>query len=160
VALLTNKLIDQYRNEPRHLRNTHSKTNACVRAQFIVEDHLWEKFKVGVFKGRTPADRTYKAWVRFSNAADHPTPDTEKDFRGMAVKLLGVSGDRFAVPSPAYGGPGQSEDIEKSTQDFLFIGHDAFFAGNPQHFHDVFNAIVQGGGHGLDNPQLVWHLLT
>jgi choline dehydrogenase len=160
IELLSAKLIDQYKNEPRHLRDTHSKTNACVRAQFIVEDHLWEKFKVGVFRGRTLADRTFKAWIRFSNAADHPTPDTVKDFRGMAVKLIGVRGDKFAVPSQGYAGPEPDDDDEKLTQDFLFIGHNAFFAGNPQHFHDLFAALVEGGGHGLDNPLLIGHLLT
>ena len=114
VALLTAKLDDQYRNAPAHLRDTHSKTNACVRAQFLVEDHLWEKFKVGVFKGRTPADRTFKAWVRFSNAADHPTPDTAKDFRGMAIKLFGVRGEKLAVPSPGYADPGRGTSRRSS----------------------------------------------
>jgi choline dehydrogenase len=161
VALLTGKLHDQYKNEPRHLRDTHAKTNACVRAQFVVEDHLWEKFKVGVFKGRTPVDRTFKAWIRFSNAADHPTPDTMEDFRGMAIKLLGVRGEKFPVPSPGYAGPGPDDDNEKLTQDFLFIGHDAFFAGNARHFHDLFAAIVAGGGTAAPtNLPLIGHLLT
>ena len=160
VALLTAKLDDQYRNAPAHLRDTHSKTNACVRAQFLVEDHLWEKFKVGVFKGRTPADRTFKAWLRFSNAADHPTPDTAKDFRGMAIKLFGVRGEKLAVPSPGYAGPGREDVEEKLTQDFLFIGHDVFFAGNPQHFHDLFAAIVKGGSDASDSLPVLGHLLT
>lgn len=160
VALLTMKLLDQYKNEPQHLRDTHSKTNACVRAQFIVEDHLWEKFKVGVFKGRTATDRTFKAWIRFSNAADHPTPDTEKDFRGMAVKLVGVQGAKLPVPSPGYAGPGPDGDGEKLTQDFLFIGHNAFFAGNAQHFHDLFAAVVDGGSAAPNNLPVIWHLIT
>jgi choline dehydrogenase len=160
IALLTEKLNDQYKNEPQHLRDTHSKTNACVRAQFIVEDHLWEKFKVGIFKGRAAADRTFKSWIRFSNAADHPTPDTAKDFRGMAIKLLGVRGEKLAVPSAGYAGPGPDDDDEKLTQDFLFIGHNAFFAGNPQHFHDLFTAVVDGGGAAPNNLPVIRHLLT
>jgi choline dehydrogenase len=160
VALLTEKLKNQYKNEPRHLRDTHSKTNACVRAEFIVEDHLREKLKVGVFKGRTAADRTFKAWIRFSNAADHPTPDTVKDFRGMTVKLLGVPGDKLAVPSPEYAGPGPDDDDEKLTQDFLFVGHDAFFAGNAQHFLDLFTAVVRGESSEPNNVLVFWHLIT
>lgn len=160
TVLLTAKLKNQYENKPRHLRDTHSKTNACVRAAFVVEDHLPEKYKVGIFRGRSERDRTFKAWIRFSNAADHPTPDTAGDFRGMAIKLLGVGGKKLAVPSAEYAGAGPDDDDEKLAQDILFIGHDAFFAGNPQHFFDLFTAIVEGGGVAPTNLPAIRHLIT
>ena len=91
--------------------------------------------KIGFLKGKPNGDQTYKAWIRFSNAADHVTGDPEADFRGMAIKMFGVSGERLPVPGD-----------ENDTQDLLFIANDAFFAGSPQHFHDFFSACVNGGG--------------
>ena len=158
VALLSAK--DHYEGGPQEAPGTHSKTNACVLAEFIVEDHLWEKFKVGVFKGRTVADRTFQGWIRFSNAADYPTPDTAKDFRAMAIKLLRVQGEKLAIPSPEYAGPGPDDDDEKLTQDFVFIGHDAFFAGNPEHLFDRLKAVLRGGSNKPNNLPVIWHLIT
>ena len=101
------------------------------KANVSVEPDLADNLSVGIFEG----GRTYKAWIRFSNAADVVTPDTEEDFRGMAIKLFDVPGEKLPVPGD-----------EESTQDLLFIAHDAFFAGSPRHFHDFFAACVAGGG--------------
>jgi len=160
VTLLTAKLNDQYKDAPEFLRDTHPKANACVLADFIVEPALREDLNIGVFKGKPNGDRTYKSWIRFSNAADVVTADTVEDFRGMAVKLFDVQGEKLPVPSPNYTGPGPDDDEEKATQDFFFIAHDAFFAGSPQHFHDFFEAGVRGGSASPDNLPVIWHLLT
>ena len=156
VMLLTGKLKNQYKDEPQFLRDTHPKANACVRADFIVKENLSDNFRLGIFKGKA---KTYKSWIRFSNAADQVTPDTEDDFRGMAIKLFGVEGQKLPVPSP--NSTMLDDDNEERTQDFMFIAHDAFFAGNAQHFHDFFEAVVKGGSvDPLRNPRLLWHLLT
>jgi len=150
ISVLTEKLKAQYKNTVA-LRDTHAKGNACVKANFTVRQDLPADLNIGVFKGKPNGDRTYKAWIRFSNAADHVTSDTEPDFRGMAVKLFGVTGSRLPVPGD-----------ETDTQDFLFVGHDAFFAGSPQHFHDFFAACVEGGGNcnPKHNLAVAWDLLT
>jgi hypothetical protein len=69
----------------------------------------------------------------------------------MSVKMFGVGGERLPVPGD-----------EDDTQDLLFIGNDAFFAGSPQHFHDFFEACVNGGGScdPMRNLYVAWHLLT
>jgi choline dehydrogenase-like flavoprotein len=159
VALLGAGLESRDAGGPRYVPDAYAKANACVRAQFVVDDHLWEKFKVGVFKGRSAADRTFKAWIRFSNVAGHATSDAVKDLRGMAVKVVGVRGEKLGVPSPGYGGPGPDDDDERSTQDFLFIGHDAFVAGNPQHLHDLVAALGEAGAEPSRLP-IVWHTVT
>jgi choline dehydrogenase len=150
VDVLTGKLNKQYAGV-LHLRDTHPKANACVKANVTINPDLPPELKVGFLKGKENGDQTYKAWIRFSNAADHITGDPEADFRGMAIKMFGVSGERLPVPGD-----------ENDTQDLLFIGNDAFFAGSPQHFHDFFAACVNGGGScdPMQNPYVAWHFLT
>lgn len=145
VAELTGKLNNQYEGL-QHLRDTHPKANACVKADITVAPNLPDNLKVGFLKGTS-----YKAWIRFSNASDTATADTQDDFRGMAIKMFGVSGDRLPIPGD-----------EDNTQDLLFIANNAFFAGSPQHFHDFFAACVKGGDtcDPMKNPYVVWHLLT
>jgi hypothetical protein len=62
-----------------------------------------------------------------------------------------VSGERLPEPGD-----------EDNTQDLLFVSHDAFFAGNPQQFHDFFAACEKGGGScsPFRNAYVAWHLLT
>ena len=133
------------------LRDTHPKANACVKADVTIARNLSPRLKAGFLQGKPDGGQTYKAWIRFSNAADKVNADTEDDFRGMAIKMFGVSGDRLPDPGD-----------EDNTQDLLFIGNDAFFAGSPQHFHDFFAACVKGGGacDPMKNPYVAWHLLT
>jgi hypothetical protein len=150
IEVLTGKLNAQYQDK-LHLRDTHPKANACVKANVTVAPDLPADLKIGFLKGKPNGDQTYKAWMRFSNAADHVTADTEADFRGLAIKMFGVSGERLPIPGD-----------EGNTQDLLFIAHNAFFAGNPQHFHDFFAACVKGGGScdPMRNPYVAWDLLT
>jgi len=150
VQVLTGKLDAQYKGA-LHLRDTHPKANACVKANITVVPNLQANLGVGFLKGRPDGDKTYKAWIRFSNAADRVTGDRENDFRGMAIKMFGVAGERLPKPGD-----------EDDTQDLLFIGSNAFFAGAPQHFLDFFSACVKGGGScdPLQNPYVAWDLIT
>jgi choline dehydrogenase len=150
AALLTARFDDQQK-QARPLRNSHTMGRACVKANVEIDPDLPPNLKVGFLKGKPDGENTYKAWIEFSNAGDYLAADTEPDFRGMAVKLFGVSGDRLPDPGD-----------EDNTQDLLFFGHDAFFAGNPQHFHDFFVACAKGGGScdPMKNPYVTWHLLT
>jgi len=71
--------------------------------------------------------------MRFSNSVEELTDDYEKDFRGLAIKLMGINGERLPLPGD-----------ENHSQDFLFLGHDAFFAANPIEFFDFFDASFSG----------------
>jgi hypothetical protein len=150
VNVLTAKLKVQYK-DVRFLRDIHPKADACVRADITIAPGLPDDIKVGFLKGKSTGDQKYKAWIRFSNAADNVTADRERDFRGMSIKMFGVTGGRLSDPGD-----------EDDTQDLLFIGHDSFFAGSPQHFHDFFAACVKGGGscNPKNNPYVAWDLLT
>lgn len=70
-------------------RDTHAKGQGCAKALFTV-GVVPDAYRVGLFS----EPKTYRAWVRFSNAAETRKADDEPDGRGMAIKLMGVGGDR------------------------------------------------------------------
>jgi hypothetical protein len=61
----------------------HSKQVAGVRAEFEVLPTIPEYLQVGFFKPGV----TFPATLRFSNAAGEMRPDTQKDMRGVALRL-------------------------------------------------------------------------
>ncbi|MEM1191598.1 MAG: catalase [Pseudomonadota bacterium] len=97
-------------------RDAHAKATGCVRALFEVNGDIPERYRHGVFA--TPA-RAYKAWARFSNGDMLVQPDGKPDARGMAIKLMGVDGERIAQELPSRG-----------TQDFIATNTKAFFNRN------------------------------
>jgi len=100
--------------KPLALRDAHPKAHGCVLAEFRVEDQLPPHLAQGVF---VPG-KSYPAWIRFSNGfPDAKQPDAKPDVRGMAIKLLGVPGDKV-LP----------EERDAQTQDFILISHPVFFA--------------------------------
>jgi hypothetical protein len=115
--------------EKKMLRQAHSKMHGCVKAAFIVEDSLPSHLKVGVFKEA----KTYHAWVRFSNGNTKPQHDKKKDIRGVAIKLLGVAGEKIL-----------NDEYALSTQDFLFISSEVFFSKNLQEFSELITAVTTG----------------
>ena len=105
-------------------RDAHPKAHGCVRAAFRVEDTLAPELAHGVF---VPG-RSYDAWIRFSNG--NPLPDradAKGDARGMAVKLLGVPGDKLL-----------ERERDADTQDFVLINHPVFFVDDPQRYLRLF----------------------
>ena len=93
-------------------RDAHPKAHGCVRATFRVEDVLPPQLAQGVF---VPG-KSYAAWIRFSNGDGDPNrADAKGDSRGMAIKLLGVPGEKLL---PA--------EKDAQTQDFLMITHPVF----------------------------------
>jgi hypothetical protein len=128
----------------RMLRDVHSKGHGCVQAEFIVRRDLPEEFRVGVFK----EPRTFQALIRFSNAGalapiGGVTSDYVSDARGMAIKLLGVEGEKLL------------EDQKLAdTQDFLLFSVNTFFTSGPEDFFSLMNAITSG------RVANIWYLLT
>jgi hypothetical protein len=116
VTKLVSTIESQVRHDypPPHMkRDAHTKMHGCVQAEFHVDPDLPEELRYGVFAN---VGQTYRAWVRFSNGFGFQH-DLEFDTRGMAVKLLGVHGERLP-------------EAEGETQDFLLATHDAFFMPN------------------------------
>ena len=94
-------------------RGQHPKGHGCVRGGFIVEPDLPEDLRHGVFR----ETRALPALIRFSNGARWD--DTKPDVHGMAVKLLGIEGEKVL---------GSEKDA--TTQDFVMIDHPVFFVRN------------------------------
>ncbi|MCW5601478.1 catalase family protein [Nitrosomonas sp.] len=114
----------RYLDNPPALRHVHTKTHGCVLADFQVNETLNDEHRHGVFQ----SGARYKAWIRFSNGGSDPAADDkEGDGRGMAIKLMGVPGEKL-LPD------------EHHTQDFMMINHPVFFINDPQKYLSLVQA--------------------
>jgi hypothetical protein len=92
----------------KRVRGLHMKLHAGLLAEFQVLPNLPEHARFGVF--REP--RVFPAVVRFSNGESYGKPDKEIQPRGIAIKLVGVSGPKLL-----------EDQKEAVTQDFLATSH-------------------------------------
>jgi hypothetical protein len=114
-------IIDTFRKQMSGLwrpggyeRGGNTKTHGIVRAEFIVHDHLPEKFRRGIFATR----RSYPAWVRFSGPGPYVTPDIDDvGFMSISVKLMDVPGPKLM-------------DEELHTQDMFGVSTPTFVTGD------------------------------
>lgn len=112
-------------------RDAHAKHHGCVAGEFIVETNLPEDINFGVFK---EPGKKFTACIRFSNASANATqPDSKGDARGMAIKLLGVQGEKLLAD-------------EKKTQDFVMINHPVFFIRNLDDYVEFMTAVKEAKG--------------
>jgi hypothetical protein len=110
---IINRSLERDYGRGKYLRRFHVKSHGLVEAELKVEESLPPDLQVGLFK----TCKTYKAWVRFSNASLKPESDEKKAVRGMAVKVLEV--DDTATEKD---GPGNSQDIVLTTNNVFFPG--------------------------------------
>ena len=108
--------ISESKNGLPYRRDAHAKATGCLRATFSVNGDIPEHFQHSVFS--QPGEE-YKAWIRFSNGDMLVQPDGKADARGMAIKLMGVDGEKVA---PELRGA--------KTQDFIMTNTPAFFNQN------------------------------
>jgi hypothetical protein len=109
VIVPRQKEVAQRPPGPRPLqRCLHYKTHAGVMAEFQVLPNLPEHARFGVFK----EPRLLPAVVRFSNGESFDKPDQKAQPRGIAIKLVGVSGPKLL-----------EDQKEAVTQDFLATSH-------------------------------------
>ncbi|HYD79764.1 MAG TPA: catalase family protein [Paucimonas sp.] len=129
-------------------RDAHPKMHGVVKAEFIVEPDLPDELRVGLFA--RPA--TYQAWVRFSNQFDTINPDTVRDIRGMAIKLMGVPGEKLL-----------EAERHEQTHDFLTISTNVFVTKDVEEFDDMIRALMSGTLAKLwffaTHWRVVWNLL-
>jgi hypothetical protein len=102
-------------------RDAHPKHTGLLEAVFEVAHGLPADLREGMFAN----GRTYKAWVRTSNASGKPQSDAIPDFRGLAIKLLDVPGDK--IP----------ESDDPTVQDFVLISNPTMPLGTVRLFHDA-----------------------
>ena len=108
-------------NEPKDilLRGVHPKSHGCVKAEFVVNKEIDEKYRVGLFAN---PGKKFDAWIRYSNAAAVVADDLlagpdgvrKNGSRGMAIKILNIEGDVLSL------------DEGQKNQDFLMINTPMF----------------------------------
>lgn len=111
------------------MRDAHPKAHGLVSAQFIVLDNLPEELRYGVFK--TP--RTYDALIRFSAGNVEVQEDTMPQAAGMAIKLLGVEGEKLL-----------ESEKDATTQDFIMINAPIFFVRNLKDYNILHQELAKG----------------
>lgn len=127
IAQVIEKSIREQYTVGNALRDAHPKAHGCVRAEFHVSKNIPAQFAQGVFI----PDQSYQAWIRFSNASnDASSADIDKDARGVAIKLLGVSGTKIL-----------ESEKQATTQDFIMINHPVFFANDAKRYLSFINDV-------------------
>jgi len=127
IARVIEKSIREQYTAGNALRDAHPKAHGCVRAEFHVSKNIPTQFAKGVFI----PDQSYQAWIRFSNASNDATSaDIDKDARGIAIKLLGVSGEKIL-----------ESEKQATTQDFIMINHPVFFANDAKRYLSFMNDV-------------------
>ena len=93
------------------IRQQHAKSHGFLRGELIVYD-LPDHLRQGMFA--TP--RTYPIIIRLSTAFGEIRSDRVRRPRGMAIKVLGVSGPKALT------------DDKSSNQDFLLVNHKSYIS--------------------------------
>jgi hypothetical protein len=105
------------------LRDAHPKHHGCVNAQLSVPE-LPPALRVGLF--RQPGE--YSAWIRYSTATESVDHDKQKAMLGMAVKVMGVNGEKLL-----------EDEKDADTQDILMLSHPVLPIRNAESFLEVVN---------------------
>ncbi len=127
IAQVIEKSIREQYTAGNALRDAHPKAHGCIRADFHVSKNIPAQFAKGMFI----PDRSYQAWIRFSNASnDASNADIKKDARGIAIKILGVSGQKILESKK-----------QATTQDFIMINHPVFFANDAKRYLSFMNDV-------------------
>ena len=144
VDFTIKQMQSRYKNGKPMLRNVHPKDHGCVKAKFEVNSDLPEELAVGVFQ----RGASYQAFIRFSNADVVKRADSgiENDkvrhgSRGMAIKLLGVTGE------PLFDLHGAQ------TQDFLMVNQPAFAFANVEDYEALSQALAMDPKENKDDAR-------
>ena len=98
------RIFDKYRHA---VRDAHAKSHGILKGELEVYPQLPEHLRQGVFA----SPKQYAVIVRLSTAPGDLQSDRIPSPRGMAIKVIGVIGDKV-LP-----------DDEGSNQDFLFVNN-------------------------------------
>ncbi|WP_223532894.1 MULTISPECIES: catalase family protein [unclassified Pseudomonas] len=124
------RIVDQYRESTRYLRDAHAKAHGCVKAEVQVLPELPGELRQGVF---SEPGKTWQATMRLSNGNAYPQFDSIRDARGMAIKLLDVPGKQLL-----------SDRQGRGEQDFVMFSHPNFFVSNVAEYRQ--NVAAQADG--------------
>src|SRR5258706_5096636 len=122
---LASVLVDKNKKDGVQRRAFHAKAHACVRADLTLYPNRPAQTRYGLFA----RDTTYRTWMRFSSAASGVATDLVPDARGLALKVVGVAGQKLVEPS-------------SQTHDFLFFSSPALFAKDAYEYVAILKAVM------------------
>lgn len=141
------RMDNLYKDEERALRDTHAKSHAAVKGTLEIFDINEEAIKrklsqrasltssqlnaISIKQGLLSLPKQYPVWLRFANGGFTVKNDYEPDTRSMAVKVIGVEGERL----------GQSYDSK--TQDIIVHNSEFFFVKSIKDYNGFFSAVVE-----------------
>jgi hypothetical protein len=138
ISGLRAKMTGDYVNT-RTLRDAHPKIHGCVHGEFTVLPNLPAELGIGLFS----TSNSYPVWIRFSNQNNAVSPDAKPDIRGVAIKLIGVPGEKLIDSDP-----------HCTTHDFILISDSRFVTKDVAQFDGLVKALVGG------KPAMAWYFLT
>ena len=124
----------------RTLRDAHPKMHGCVRGELV--DRA-EPAGAPAHRDLRAAPRTFPAWVRFSNQSGTVSPDSKGDIRGVAIKLMGVAGQKLEMTG-----------TDDTTHDFILISDSRFVTKDVAQFDGLVSALTGG------LVKIAWFFLT
>ncbi|KQS92084.1 catalase family protein [Chryseobacterium sp. Leaf394] len=118
MARVNKIMFERYRHA---VRDAHAKNHGILRGELEIYDNLPEHLAQGLFK----EPRKYPVIIRFSTAPGMIEPDKKSSQRGMAIKIIGVEGEKFLA-----------EDKDALTQDFLLVNYPIIPTGTVKDYLD------------------------
>ncbi|RZK57669.1 MAG: catalase [Pedobacter sp.] len=133
MARVNKIMFERYRHA---VRDAHAKNHGILRGELRVYDNLPKHLAQGLF--REP--KTYPVVIRFSTAPGMIEPDKKSSQRGMALKVIGVEGEKF-LP----------EEKDALTQDFLLVNYPIIPTGTVKDYLDQQKQIEDY----INTPELI-----
>lgn len=118
MARVNKIMFERYRHA---IRDAHAKNHGILRGELEIYDNLPEHLAQGIFK----EPRKYPVILRFSTAPGMIEPDKKSNQRGLAMKIIGVAGEKF-LP----------EEKDAVTQDFLLVNYPIIPTGTVKDYLD------------------------
>ena len=141
------RMDNLYKDKERALRDTHAKSHAAVKGTLEIFDIDQEAIKrelsqraslsssqlntISLKQGLLSLPKQYPVWLRFANGGFTVKNDYEPDTRSMAMKVIGVEGERL------------EQSYESKTQDIIVHNSEFFFVKSIKDYNDFFSAVVK-----------------
>lgn len=165
-ALAQKRMENLYGGEKKEpaKRDTHAKTHAAVQGtleifnfdEAVIKQELNKRTlltevqlsAISLKQGLFAKPKQYPVWLRFANGGFTVKNDYEPDTRSMAIKVMGVEGERLP----------QSHELK--TQDIIVHNTEIFFVKTIKDFYSFFSAVYRAGlAPLLKLSPLLWLLL-
>ncbi|MEO0489078.1 MAG: hypothetical protein AAFZ49_05895 [Cyanobacteria bacterium J06659_2] len=145
IRQATRARMDQlYGDAAKALRDTHAKTQACIKGTLEVFDFdegaiqqtvaqaaglsATQQTAMSLKQGLLAQPRQYPVWIRFANGRTTVESDYVDDTRSMSVKVMDVDGERLPVSH------------EDHSQDLIVQNGDTFFIRSIRSYYGFFKA--------------------